>query len=210
MTTLSKLIAPKDNRLLKRELSCSGFIMLLGVNKEHSALAHHNIFFPDDYRKEFEDIFTYHRPPVDPTIYAAITSKTDPSHAPAGNENWFLLINVPAKSNHFDWKKEKIPYRNRILEILTRRVNIDLEKYILSETILTPDELESENGAYCGALYGLSSNSPFAAFRRPHNRYQKIRGLYFAGGTTHPGGGVPMVVLSGKTAANMILKDQPY
>lgn len=200
------LPARKINRLRDTETSCSGFILLLGVAGEHPDLSHHNIFFSADYRKEFDDIFRRGVPPEEPTIYLAITSKTDSAHAPAGHENWYLLINVPALSPSFDWASFAGHYRDLVLKRLAA-FGYDLRGKIRSEHLFTPLEIERMTGARRGALYGISNHLRTAAFRRPHNRCQEVRGLYFAGGTTHPGGGVPMVILSGKAAAGMALED---
>jgi len=201
-----KRIKSKATRLSQMETSCSGLALLWGVKGEHPELAHHNIFFSRDYRKEFADIFLEGIPPVEPTIYLAITSKTDPSHAPWGCENWFVLVNVPALNSNFDWERDGELYRNRVLTRLSD-FGYDLSGRILAEHILTPLEIERLTGARRGALYGLSSNQRLAAFQRPHNRCREVRGLYFAGGTTHPGGGVPLVLLSGKVAASLALAD---
>ena len=192
--------------LQRQELSCSGFVCLLGVANDYKKLAHHNIFFSNNYQREFEDIFKHQRPPQDPTIYLSITSKTDPDHVPAnGYTNWFVLVNAPALSNHFDWSTQAQTYRDLVFSKLAQ-FGFDPRPHIISETILTPNDLASMNGAWRGALYGASANNKFSVFRRPHNR-SPIRGLYFAGGTTHPGGGVPMVMLSGKVAAELLAED---
>jgi phytoene desaturase len=187
------------------EPSCSGFIMLLGIEGQHEQLAHHNIFFSKDYRAEFEAIFKHGLPPDEPTIYLAITAKTDTKDAPEGCENWFVMVNAPALGA-YDWAARKSAYRDMVLEELAKR-GFDIREKIRTETILTPLELEKMSGAWRGALYGASANNRFAAFMRPNNR-SDIKGLYFAGGTSHPGGGVPMVMLSGKVAAEMILEDE--
>lgn len=191
-------------RLLRAEPSCSGYVLLLGVEGRHERLAHHNIFFAQDYRAEFEDIFAREVPPADPTVYVAITSKSDPEDAPAGMENWFVLINAPALSPRYNWAQEAPRYRDRVLETLAR---FGVTPRIRSEHRLTPVEIARLTGARRGALYGISSNTPWAAFLRPHNRARGIAGLYFAGGTAHPGGGVPMVTLSGGVAARLLLAD---
>ena len=193
-------------RLTNAEPSCSGFILLLGVEGESPALAHHNIFFSSDYRREFGDIFRRGVPPDEPTIYAAITSKTDPDHAPPGCENWFVLVNAPALDARFDWSANADAYRDRVLDRLAG-FGFDLRGRIRVERRLTPADLERLTGARRGALYGASSNDRFNALRRPHNRARDVRGLYFAGGTAHPGGGVPMVTLSGGVAARLLLQD---
>ncbi len=196
----------RQNRLLGAKSSCSGLILLLGVDGQQPALAHHNIFFSADYPREFRDIFERGVPPDDPTIYAAITSKTDPDHAPPGCENWFVLVNAPALDGRFDWARQAEAYRDLVLAKLAA-FGCDLRGRIRVERRLTPIDLERLSGARGGALYGTSSNDRLNALRRPHNRAPNTRGLYFAGGTTHPGGGVPMVMLSGGVAARLLLRD---
>ncbi|MBC7810434.1 MAG: phytoene desaturase [Burkholderiales bacterium] len=198
--------ARRVQSLAQREPSCSGFVLMLGVEGQHEALAHHNIFFSSDYRREFDDIFKRGIAADEPTIYVAITSKTDPSDAPEGCENWFVLVNVPSLSERFDWTSETAAYRERVLARLAT-FGFDVRGRIRSESMLTPFDLERQTGARRGALYGASSNNRWAAFRRPHNRASDVHGLYFVGGTTHPGGGVPMVMLSGKAATDMLIED---
>ncbi len=198
-------------RLARMEPSCSGFILLLGVEGRYPQLAHHNIFFSSDYRREFDDIFRRGIPPDEPTVYVAITAKTDPGHAPPGCENWFVLVNAPALAAPgggagFDWQRNADAYRTVVLETLAR-FGVDVRGQIRAEHQLTPLDLERLTGARRGALYGISSNDRFNALRRPHNRAPDVRGLYFAGGTAHPGGGVPMVTLSGGAAARLALRD---
>jgi len=199
----------RQKALQQLEPSCSGYVLLLGVEGEHPELAHHNIFFAPDYQREFADIFTRGIPPRDPTVYVAITSKTDPTHAPPGCENWFVLVNAPAlNQDHagFDWASQEASYREHLLATLAS-FGLDLRDRIRHLEVRTPVDLATRTGAWRGALYGISSNQAMNAFRRPHNRCPHVRGLYFAGGTTHPGGGVPMVTLSGKVAAELLLAD---
>ncbi|MEQ8674359.1 MAG: phytoene desaturase family protein [Aggregatilineales bacterium] len=214
VTTAYKHLLPQTPQVQKRlkklqsyEASCSGLIFLLGVEGTHPQLAHHNIFFSADYQAEFNAIFKQNRVPDDPTIYVAITSKADPDHAPDGYENWFVLVNAPPLTENFVWTEDKIAaYRPIILEKLARS-GIDIREKIRVERVFTPNNLQTMTGAWQGALYGPSPNSKWTAFRRPHNRCADVRGVYFVGGTTHPGGGVPMVTLSGKVAAEMIIAD---
>lgn len=186
------------------EPSVSGFILLLGVRGQHPQLAHHNIFFCQDYAREFEDIFQRGQPPTDPTVYVAITSKRDATHAPSGCENWFVLVNAPPLDERYHWPSRAAEYRQHVFNTLARH-GVDLSGSIITEKMLTPVEIEALTGARRGALYGASSNNMFAAFRRPHNVSPHIQNLYLAGGTAHPGGGVPMVMLSGAAAARQIL-----
>jgi phytoene desaturase len=192
--------------LLRQETSCSGFVLLLGIEGSFPQLAHHNIFFASDYRREFEEIFRHGVPPREPTVYVAITARTDADHAPPGCENWFVLVNAPPLGERYDWSRQAGQYREVVLDTLGR-FGLAVRPHIRSERVLTPEDIRRMSGAWRGALYGISSNQALNAFRRPHNRCPDVRGLYFAGGTTHPGGGVPMVTLSGKVAAEMVLED---
>ena len=202
VTTTYKHLLPQTKNKQKRlkqltsyEPSCSGFIMLLGLEENYPELAHHNIIFSDDYPAEFDAIFKQGIPSDNPTIYISITSKTNTHHAPEGHENWFILVNAPALSNNYNWEENTDYYHDLVLNRLAER-GLDIQDKIVTEKILTPVDLEQSSGAWRGALYGSSPNSKWTAFRRPHNRSKDISGLYFVGGTTHPGGGVPMVTLS--------------
>lgn len=196
-----------DDSTIRRKLSVlepslSGMVFLWGVRKQHEQLVHHNIFFSEDYRKEFEQIFHERRAPDDPTIYVAITSKTDRAHAPDGCENWFVLLNMPYLTGEQDWPANVHRMRRTVLEKL-RSNGIDIQDSIEEEQIFTPEDFYSLYGSNRGSIYGISSNSRFTAFKRPPNRSRDLKGLYFAGGSTHPGGGIPLVLLSGKMAAEL-------
>ncbi len=214
VTTTYEHLLPPDPIIVRRRQqlarlapSCSGFVLLLGVEGVHPQLAHHNIFFSDDYRAEFDDIFRRRLPANDPTIYVAITAVSDPEHAPAGCENWFVLVNAPAVEKTFDWAARGKEIRDGVIATLARHFALDISQRIRHETMLTPLDIARQTGAWRGALYGISSNQALNAFRRPHNRCPSVAGLYFAGGATHPGGGVPLATLSGKVAAAMLVND---
>jgi phytoene desaturase len=193
-------------RLVNAERSCSGFVLALGVEGVHPELAHHNIFFSSDYRREFDEIFHQGVPPTEPTIYVVITARSDPAHAPEGCENWFVLVNTPALGHANDWETQTRAYRDLVLARLAA-LGFDVRDSIRVERTLTPPDVAQLTGAYRGALYGTTNNGLLASLRRPHNRCPDVRGLFFAGCTTHPGGGVPMVALSGKVAAQMVAQD---
>jgi len=192
------------------EPSCSGFVLLLGVKKRYPELAHHNIFFSDNYPAEFEDLFERKIPQRNPTIYICATSRTDPSQAPADHENLFVLINAPYLTASSNWQRDAVPYREHILDLLATYTQIDLSdlrEHIVSSAILTPEDFWQRYGSNAGSIYGLSSNSRLAPFVRPGNRSTQVRNLYFVGGSTHPGGGVPLVLLSGKIVSALIVED---
>lgn len=216
VTTHRTLLSPavRDERMVQQleqlEPSCSGFVLMLGTDKEYPQLAHHNIFFSDDYPAEFEDLFVRRVPLNDPTIYICATTRTDPSQAPAGHENLFVLVNAPYLTEASDWHNTAPAYRERILDLLAGYQQIDLgdlREHIVCEAMLTPEDFRERYGANAGSIYGLSSNARMAPFVRPGNRSKTIRGLYFVGGSTHPGGGVPLVMLSGRIVAGLVHED---
>jgi diapolycopene oxygenase len=199
--------APRLRQWLRKPFSCSGFVMLLGVEGKHPQLMHHNIFFSSDYPAEFAAMFEQEVPSREPTIYIAITSKTDPDHAPQDGENWFVMANTPPAGRNWDWEERTQDYRDLILGRLAE-LGLDVRDRIRAEHILTPLDIQSRTGAWRGALYGHSFNDSLASFRRPHNRCPDLKGLYFVGGATHPGGGVPLSTLSGKAAVRLLLADR--
>lgn len=202
--TYRELLETKNKRIDKLEPSCSGFVLLLGTKKQFPNLAHHNIFFSDDYKAEFDALFQKKRPATNPTIYICATSRTDETQAPAGHENLFILVNAPYTSEKTNWQKEATDYRNLIIKTLEKQGLEGLEDSIDFEEIITPSDFEIKYRANHGSIYGVSSNGIFSAFLRPPNKARKIENLYFVGGATHPGGGIPLVLLSGKLASDLI------
>jgi phytoene desaturase len=199
----------QSQKFARLEPSCSGFVLFLGVEKQFPQLAHHNILFSPDYRREFADIFERKVPPSDPTIYICWTGKTDPQLAPAGASNLFVLVNAPYLSEAWDWKTPTATsrYRDLIVQKMEEFGLRGLNEAIAVEQVMTPLDLAQRYNAERGAIYGLSSNNRFSAFLRPPNRSPSYKGLYFVGGSTHPGGGVPLVTLSAKIVANLIKAD---
>jgi phytoene desaturase len=192
-------------KVLKRERSSSALIFYWGIAREFPSLHLHNIFFSNDYPSEFRHLFTLKKMFEDPTIYINITSKMEPDQAPPGKENWFVMLNAPAGSKSFT--KELIQQsRLNILTKLKRMLGVDLEPLIETEETLTPGDIESKTDSYMGSLYGTSSNSKWAAFLRHPNFSSGIRGLYFTGGSVHPGGGIPLCMKSAKIVSELILK----
>jgi phytoene desaturase len=194
-----------DDRKNKLEPSLSGFVMMLGVEGHTPGLEHHNIFFSSDYPLEFKRIFEDGRPAENPTIYVCISSKSDASQAPAGMENWFVLVNAPP-TGRTDWNQEAAPYAQLILQSLAAR-GFDIRDRIRVQHQLTPADLESRYLTHRGGIYGSSSNTISSAFLRPKNRAKKVQGLYLASGSAHPGGGLPLVMLSGKLASDAFEQD---
>lgn len=192
-------------RTLSQERSSSALIFYWGVSKSFPQLGLHNIFFSNDYRKEFQDIFNGIVPATDPTIYVNITSKDVPNDAPPGKENWFVMVNVPEHTGQ-PWEMLANEYRNEIISKLDRILKVSLHKLIENESILTPRDIDLKTSSLGGSLYGTSSNSRYAAFLRHTNNSRRIKGLYFCGGSVHPGGGIPLCLLSAKIVSDLCPK----
>jgi phytoene desaturase len=196
---LEKLLAPP--------LSTSGFILFLGVRGRDERLDHHNIFFSNDYPREFAEIHDQRVAPTEPTIYISISARHDAGHAPAGHDNYFVLVNVPARDPLNPWTQaETWAHRERVLARLAD-FGVDLTGRIESEQVFTPTDFARRDLAHHGALYGWASHSIRASLLRPPLRAPERRDVYFVGGTTHPGGGIPLVLLSGRMVAEMIERE---
>ena len=190
-------------RILKQERSSSALIFYWGIKKQFPQLDLHNIFFSNDYQKEFEHIWKEKNISSDPTIYLNISSKHEVKDAPEGCENWFTMINVPSNQGQ-DWDKLIAEARENIIKKLSKALGEDVGKLIVCETILDPRSIESKTSSYQGSLYGTSSNSQFAAFLRHSNKSSKVKNLFFCGGSVHPGGGIPLALLSAKIVSDWI------
>ena len=193
-------------KLDQLEPSLSGMVFLWGIKRKHPKLAHHNIIFSSDYKTEFKQIFKHQQVPDEPTIYIAITNKVDTAHAPTGAENWFVLLNMPYLAPGQVWEKEKIRMRRVVLDRL-KPLGLNIADQIEVEQVYTPKDFSELYASNRGSIYGISSNSKTTAFKRLPNRSRNLKGLYFAGGSVHPGGGIPLVILSGKMAATLIAED---
>ncbi|MBC7935286.1 MAG: phytoene desaturase [Rhizobacter sp.] len=196
----------KAQKIIKQERSSSALIFYWGINKRFSDLDLHNIFFSNNYPDEFSHIFNKKQLYADPTVYVNITSKQETAHAPAGKENWFVMINVPANSGQ-NWELLKQQARQFIIAKLDRLLKTNVSLLIESETIMDPVAIEQQTGSYMGSLYGSSSNTRMAAFKRQPNFISSIKNLYCCGGTVHPGGGIPLCLKSAAITAAIIEKD---
>ena len=183
-------------RILAQEKSTSALIFYWGIRKEFPELGLHNIFFSEDYREEF-DLLGRGRISDDPTVYINITQKYESGDAPAGCENWFTMINVPYNSGQ-DWDALIARSRKNVLDKLSRILGRAIEPLIEEEALLDPRTIESRTNSHLGALYGTSSNDRMAAFLRHANFSSRIEDLYFCGGSVHPGGGIPLCLLSAR------------
>lgn len=190
------------SKVLNQPRSSSALIFYWGIDKQFPQLDLHNILFSEDYKTEFDYLFNKKEVYADPTVYINITGKYKPDDAPQGCENWFVMINA----SHIDgqnWDELVTSARQNIIDKINRVLKTDIEKYIVAEKTLDPRGIEGVTQSYLGSLYGTSSNNRMAAFYRHPNFSKKIKGLYFVGGSVHPGGGIPLVLSSAKIVADM-------
>jgi len=205
--TYHKLLSGHPNlfpkKILNQERSSSALIFYWGIKKQFPELDLHNIFFSANYKAEFDHIWEQQTIYDDPTVYINISSKLKTDDAPNGCENWFVMINAPANKGQ-DWDKLIEDARENILQKLSRILKTDISELIVSESILDPRSIESRTSSYQGSIYGTSSNTRFAAFLRHANRSSKIKNLYFCSGSVHPGGGIPLCLLSAKIVSEWV------
>ncbi|SFE74823.1 1-hydroxycarotenoid 3,4-desaturase CrtD [Sunxiuqinia elliptica] len=190
-------------RMEKLERSSSALIFYWGMRKSFPRLDLHNIFFSEDYETEFVSLFEKKEISDDPTVYVFVSSKENPDDAPAGMENWFVMVNAPENVGQ-DWVEMNRRTRQHILTKLNRMLDEELEEQIVFEEQLDPVKIEEQTGSFHGAMYGPSSNSLFAAFYRHANFRRDVPGLYFVGGSVHPGGGIPLCLSSAKIVGDMV------
>jgi phytoene desaturase len=173
--------------------SSSGLALMLALRGREPGRAHHEIRFPADYDAELDDLFAHRRPVRDPTLYVAAPWATDPGDAPAGDEAWFALVNAPS-GVAADWRAEG----ERVVE------RLGVADRLLAWDPRTPTDLERETGALGGAIYGAAPHGRLGSLRRSGHRVRGIRGLYRVGGTAHPGGGLPLVMLGARLVAGEV------
>jgi phytoene desaturase len=208
-TYLNLLSAPsKAQKILEQERSSSALIFYWGIKKEFPQLSLHNIFFTENYEAEFAHLFDVKIPFSDPTVYVNITSVCEPGiQAPAGKQNWFVMVNVPANTGQ-DWATITAAVKKEVLAKLERMLGEPIDPLIETEKILDPLLIEANTASYQGSLYGTSSNAPMAAFLRHPNFSKEYNGLYFVGGSVHPGGGIPLCLKSAEIMSNLVAKDR--
>lgn len=202
--TYKKLLpgAKQPEHILRQPKSTSALIFYWGVKQQFPQLDLHNIFFSNDYKAEF-DAMARGEVSDDPTVYINITSKYTPEDAPEGCEGWFVMVNVPA-DNGQDWEPMIERIRANVLRKLSARLGVDVGALIETEDLLEPRTIESKTLSHKGALYGYSSNNMMAAFLRHANFSSEFGNLYFVGGSVHPGGGIPLCLLSAKITSEFM------
>ena len=197
----------RPKKTLAQEPSSSALIFYWGIAQSFKELDLHNIIFSLDYEREFDRIRSNGAFWEDPTIYIHVSNRLEKNDAPPGKDSWFVMVNVPHDQGQ-NWSEITDRVRNTVIERISEVLEVDIESLIETEDILTPPEIQSRTSSMGGALYGTSSNDRMAAFLRHSNKSKDVKGLYFCGGSVHPGGGIPLCLLSGKIAAEWIGEDE--
>lgn len=200
--------ARRFERRRNYEPACSGVVLYLGLKNRYEHLLHHGFVFSRDPEEEFDFIYKKGEPAPDPTCYLAATSCTEPDTAPPGGEALYVLVHTPYLRPHHDWSKMLPVYRRVILNKLKTTGKMpDIEERIAFEATLTPQDIHDRFRVLNGAIYGLASHGKWFGAFKPSNRSRDVKGLYLAGGAAHPGPGMPMVLMSGWIAADVLDRD---
>jgi phytoene desaturase len=203
----SKKQASVVRTLERKPFSSSAFVLLLGVKHRYDKLSHHNVFFSSDGLAEYVDIFQKKRPAAEPTISLNISGRIDSTQSPPGQDNYLITVQTPSLEPDHHWENLREGYKNTILERLEKMGLENLRNEIVCEKVITPADLASRTHAYRGSLYGHAVHSAGSFLNRMDNRSSEIDGLYFVGGSTRPGAGIPLVILSGQRVSRMIAQD---
>lgn len=194
---------PRLAKIKRQERSSSALIFYWGVKGNFAQLDIHNIFFSAAYKEEFDHLFKKGEVYKDPTVYIYISSKYQKQDAPEGCENWFVMINAPAdKGQQWDLVIDKA--RASILAKVERILGRSIKTEIVCEQVLSPVDIERQTGSVNGSIYGSSSNSRYSSFNRHANFRSDIKGLYFVGGSVHPGGGIPLCLSSARIVEDLV------
>lgn len=204
-TTYDRLLCGeiRPSLTLDRPKSGSVIVFLWGMGKSYPRLHFHNMFLAPDPKEEYRHIFQLRDVCNDPSVYVHIGSKANAADAPDGCENWFVMVSVPHDSGQ-DWRAIVKRTRANVLSRLNAQLGEDLEPLIRCEQVMTPPHIAQRTSSHLGAVYGNSSNGMFSAFLRHPNFSSGIEGLYFCGGSVHPGSGIPLCLLSAKITAGMV------
>ena len=202
--TYEKLLNQKySHKSLKNESSSSDLIFYWAMKKSYNQLDLHNIFFSSNYKEEFNSIFEKKEIYADPTIYVNISSKDIITDAPPNCENWFVMINSPYNLEQ-NWDSQISITKKQIIAKLEKILGKKIEQNIIKEKVYSPIDLELNTNSFNGSLYGSSSNNIMSSFMRHPNFSNKIKNLFFCGGSVHPGGGIPLAILSSKIVSDLI------
>jgi phytoene desaturase len=197
-----------NKRLDRLHTSMSVFLLYIGTNRQWPALKHHTLILSERYKELVRDIFDRKVLADDFSMYLHVPTRTDPTMAPAGCESMYLLVPVPHLGSGIDWTREAEPFKNRIIDFLENSFGMTgLRQSIEVLEMFTPDDFRTQLNSHLGNAFAIEPRLTQSAYFRPHNRSEDIERLYFVGAGTHPGGGVPGVMLSAEATRKCVLED---
>jgi phytoene desaturase len=197
-----------DRAIDRMHISMSCFLLYIGTRRRYPELLHHTLILSKRYRELVRDIFDRKVLSDDSSMYLHVPTRTDPSMAPPGCESMYVLVPVPHLGSGIDWSQMAVPFRDRILEFLEKDFGMtDLRANIEVLEMFTPADFQTELLSLYGNAFSIEPRLTQSAYFRPHNRSEDIRGLYFVGAGTHPGGGVPGVLLSAEGTEKLVIED---
>lgn len=196
-----------DRRIATTKMSCSTYMLYLGIEGRYDDLPHHTILLADDYEEQLADIDERHRLPRTPSVYVHNPSLVDPSLAPAGMSSLYVLAPVTHMHPNVDWSVESEPFKRVVFGQLGKLGLGDLEGRVRTERVCTPADWELGTGLYKGATFSLAHSLDQMLSFRPHNRFDDLDGVYLVGGGTHPGSGLPVIYQSAKISARLVAED---
>lgn len=212
--TYGDLIAPEqrrkwsERRLRSSKYSMSAFLLYIGVRKQYPQLLHHTLILSERYRELVRDIFDRRILPDDFSMYLHVPTRTDPSMAPPGCESMYVLVPVANLASGVDWEQVKHSYAERLLNFLEHDFGMsELRAHIDVLEIFTPEDFHTQRNSHLGSAWGVEPHLLQTAYFRPHNRSEDIDRLYFVGAGTHPGAGVPGVLLTAEATEKVLLSD---
>jgi phytoene desaturase len=212
--TYKHLIKPEnrkkwtDNKIDRTSTSMSAFLLYIGTKKQYPQLLHHTLILSERYKHLIKDIFDNKILPEDFSMYLHAPSRSDSDMAPEGSESMYVLIPVSNLSGDIDWNTMAQPYTERILNFLENDFGLeDLQKNIEVLEVFTPVDFKINRNSYLGSPWGFEPKLTQTAYFRPHNRSQDISNLYFVGAGTHPGAGLPGVLLTAEATEKVISQD---
>jgi phytoene desaturase len=208
--TYRNLVAPEhrrhwtDRRIARGRYSMSLFVWYFGTDKQYTDVPHHMMVLGPRYKELLQDIFKRHKLAPDFSLYLHRPTATDPGMAPPGRDTFYALAPVPHLDSGTDWESQAEPYRLAVQEALERTVLPNLGQHLTTSFVTTPQDFHDRLLSYKGAAFGLEPLLLQSAWFRPHNRSEDVDSLYMVGASTHPGAGVPGVLMSAKALDSVI------
>ncbi|MDZ7265993.1 MAG: phytoene desaturase family protein [candidate division KSB1 bacterium] len=197
-----------DHKVRRLDYAMSAFLLYLGVRKQYPRLLHHTLILSPRYRELVKDIFDRKILPEDFSMYLHVPTRTDPGMAPPGCESMYVLIPVPNLAARVDWQMQARPFADKVLRFLEEDFGLsELRRHLEVMQIFTPLDFKLQRNCHLGSAWGVEPKLTQTAYLRPHNRSNDIRNLYFVGASTHPGAGVPGVLLTAAATERLLRRD---